>query len=137
MPRYKIKRSFEEEEEFQRQRHKRKADNQRQRNEIIKIRNNSNPTISHVHGTICSNHVINLSNKISGGSSTNVTTVCHQHAEYQSCYRSHNRKQPQLNINNTMSINNIVEYYIGSMDVFCTHCNVKHFAAEKISNMGN
>jgi len=36
-----------------------------------------------------------------------------------------------------MSINNIVEYYIGSMDVFCTLCNAKHFAAEKISNMGN
>ncbi|KYN28107.1 hypothetical protein ALC57_02481 [Trachymyrmex cornetzi] len=36
-----------------------------------------------------------------------------------------------------MSIDNISEYYIGSMDVTCIHCNAKHFTAEKISNKGN
>jgi len=39
-----------------------------------------------------------------------------------------------LNISNTILID---EYYIGSMDVSCVHCNAKHFAAEKISNKGN
>ncbi|KYN14600.1 ATP-dependent DNA helicase PIF1 [Trachymyrmex cornetzi] len=36
-----------------------------------------------------------------------------------------------------MLIDDINEYYIGSMDVSCIHCNAKHFAAEKISNKGN
>jgi len=53
MSRYKIKRFFEKEEEFQRQHRKRKADNQRQHNEIIKILINSNPTISHVRDSDC------------------------------------------------------------------------------------
>ena len=36
-----------------------------------------------------------------------------------------------------MPINDVTEYYIGSMDVHCIHCNAKHFAAEKVSNRGN
>jgi len=36
-----------------------------------------------------------------------------------------------------MLIDNINEYYIGSMDVSCIHCNAKHFEAEKVSNKGN
>ncbi|XP_070171021.1 uncharacterized protein [Polyergus mexicanus] len=34
-------------------------------------------------------------------------------------------------------MDNIEEYYIGSMDVYCVHCNARHFAAEKVSNKGN
>ena len=32
---------------------------------------------------------------------------------------------------------NIDEYYLGEMDVLCSHCNAKHFTAEKVFNKGN
>ncbi|KYM96549.1 ATP-dependent DNA helicase PIF1 [Cyphomyrmex costatus] len=137
MPRRKIQRSFEEEKEFQQQRRKRKADNQRQRNEIIRNLNNPRPITIDVQGTIHDNRIINISDEINGEFSTNITTAYYQQAEYQSYYRSRKRNKPYLNINSTISIKDLTEYYIGSMDVLCIHCNAKHFAAEKISNKGN
>ena len=32
---------------------------------------------------------------------------------------------------------NVDEYYLGKMDVLCSHCNAKHFTAEKVFNKGN
>ena len=32
---------------------------------------------------------------------------------------------------------NVDEYYLGEMDVLCSHCNAKHFTAEKVFNKGN
>ena len=29
------------------------------------------------------------------------------------------------------------EHYLGPMDVNCTHCNAKHFSAERVSNKGD
>lgn len=69
--------------------------------------------------------------------SVNNTLMNQRRTEYQvQVYRSRQRKQPLLNIN-TIALKDVVEYYIGSMDVTCIHCNAKHFAAEKISNKGN
>jgi len=125
---------------------KKKSDNQRKRNETIKalIRNNNvqlkpntRPSIvSCVNNTMHSSCKINLSNEINGESSVNVTTICHQ-LVYQSNYRARKKGQPYLNINNSLSINDTVEYYIGSMDVLCIHCNAKHFPAENVSNKRN
>lgn len=57
--------------------------------------------------------------------------------EYHTRYRLQ-KKQPLLDINNMTMLNNIVECYINiSMDIFCIHCNAKHFAAEKIINKTN
>jgi len=114
MPKRRVERTLEEEEEFQRRRLERKAENQRRRREIAKaISNNSN---------------IN---------STNVAPLYQNCAENQSRYRSRQKNQPRLINDNTLLISNVVEYYIGSMDVSCVHCNAKHFAAEKISNRGS
>ena len=32
---------------------------------------------------------------------------------------------------------NIDEYYLVEIDVLCSHCNAKHFTAEKVFNKGN
>jgi len=78
-----------------------------------------------------------LNEDIIGENLTNIIPVRQQrHADYQSHYRSRRRQLHHLDINR-MLIDDINEYYIGSMDVSCTHCNAKHFAAEKISNKGN
>jgi len=76
-----------------------------------------------------------LDEEIIGQSFRNIISVCQQRfAECQSRYRSRQKNQLCLTNDNTLLINNVVEYYIGSMDIICVHCNAKHFAAEKISN---
>jgi len=67
----------------------------------------------------------------------NTLLLNRKHVECQYRYLSRIKNQPRLNINNATLINEINEYYIGSMDVSCIHCNANHFAAEKISNKGN
>jgi len=87
--------------------------------------------------SIPNNRIIELNEDIIGENLTNIIPVCqHRHADYQSHYRSRRRQLHHLDINK-MLIDDINEYYIGSMDVSCIHCNAKHFAAEKISNKGN
>jgi len=158
MPRRKIQLTLEEEEEFHRRRREKKAEHQRRYHQIAKIANNL-PTTScgrnyvvdktihnnhiiehqfiHTSGTISNNRVIELDDEIIGESITNTTPIHQQsHTNYQSHYRSRRRQLHRLNINR-MLIDNINEYYIGSMDVSCIHCNAKHFEAEKVSNKGN
>jgi len=145
MPKRKVKRSVEEEEQFRQQRLERNAENQRRRRQNAKtIITNivSSKTIDQrnhgicITGNIHDKRIIELNNEIVGENSTNIIPLYQQRAKYQSSYRSQ-KKQPRLNIDNTTLIGDIVEYYIGSMDVNCIHCNAKHFAAEKISNNGN
>jgi len=177
MPKRKIQRTLEEEEEFQRQRRERKAVNQHHRHQIAKISNNTLKSITYknnsicVAGTICGNRIKELNDNVEEHSSDNI--LLHQQVactsqtihdnrimesdeeiigqnsesiisiykqrfvENQSRYRSRQKNQPRLNISNTISVNDVTEYYIGPMDVYCVHCNAKHFAAEKISNKGN
>jgi len=112
-------------------------------NQIIEINNEIGESSSNVFlvhqqivctsDSIHDNRVIELNEQIIGESLTNISVRQQQHADYQSRYRSR-KKQYHLDINRIDDIN---EYYIGSMDVFYIHCNAKHFAAEKISNKGN
>lgn len=39
--------------------------------------------------------------------------------------------------NNDDYLNNILEHYLGPMNVLCVHCEAKHFKSEKVSNKGN
>jgi len=144
MPRRKIQLTLEEEEEFHRRRREKKAEHQRRYHQNAKIANNF-PTTScgrndvvdktihnnhiiehqfiHTSGTISNNRVIELDDEIIGESITNTTPIHQQsHTIYQSHYRSRRRQLHRLNINR-MLIDNINEYYIGSMDVSCIHCN--------------
>jgi len=93
-----------------------------------------NTSIVCTSDSIHDNRVIELIEQIIGESLTNISVRQQWHADYQSRYRSRKRQLYCLDINRIDDIN---EYYIGSMDVFCIHCNAKHFAAEKISNKGN
>lgn len=78
-----------------------------------------------------------MSNDTVGENSVNTRPLYQQHTEYQSHYRSQKKDHPCLNINSTTLIDEVIEYYIGSMNVSCVHCNAKHFPAEKISNKGD
>lgn len=154
MPRRRIKRTLEEEEEFQQWRREKRNENQRRRRQIekennitkmincrnrviefnneareenINFANDNNPQTNNPNIELNNCNVANCSNNL---------LINQQHMEYQVRYRSRIKKQPLLNINNT-TLKNVVEYYIGSMDVICIHCNAKYFAAEKISNKGN
>jgi len=177
MPRRKIERTLEEQEEFQQRRREKRAEYQRHR-QIIKLTNNISKKSNFrnyaidIAGTIYNKQIIELNDeigenslnvplihqqiictsdsipnnriielnedmKIIGENLTNIIPVCQQHhADYQSYYRSQRRQLHHLDINRIL-IDDINEYYIGSMDISCTHCNAKHFAAEKISNKGN
>jgi len=113
-------------------------------NQIIEINNEigeSSSNVPLVHqqivctsDSIHDNRIIELNEQIIGESLTNISVRQQRHADYQSRYRSRKKQLYRLDINRIDDIN---EYYIGSMDVFCIHCNAKHFAAEKISNKGN
>jgi len=165
MPKRKVQRTLEEEKEFHRQSCERKAENQCLRRQISKTIANklkttkkinntiiyvtdkieeSSSTSAHqvitVTGVIHDNREIKINNDIIENNSTiskqdSISTTVLR-AEYQSRYRSRKKNQTHLNIN-SMSIDNVAEFYIGSMNVSCVHCNAKHFAAEKISNKGN
>jgi len=166
MPKRKVQRTLEEEKEFHRQRCERKAENQRRRRQITKTIANTSKTTKKVNNTIIyvtdkieenpstsahqvitvtgvihdnrvikvNNDIIEINSTISKQDSISTTVL---RAEYQSQYRSRKKNQTRLNINSMMSIDNVAEFYIGSMNVSCVHCNAKHFAAEKISNKGN
>lgn len=118
MPRHKINRSIEEEIEFQRRRRERQAENQRRRQQITKVATSSSHNLSKIQ------------------TEQNILLLKRKYAEKQSRYRSRIKNQPRLNINDTTLLNEIIEYYIGPMNVSCIHCNAKHFAAEKIVNKG-
>lgn len=101
--------------------------NNEAREENINFANGNNPQTNNPNIELNNCNVANCSNNL---------LINQQHMEYQVRYRSRIKKQPLLNINST-TLKNVVEYYIGSMDVTCIHCNAKYFAAEKISNKGN
>jgi len=90
-------------------------------------------------GRIRNDRVIEVNEEIIEEGSANIIPIYQQnYAEYLSHYRSQKKQQqPRLNISNTILIDDINEYYIGSMDVSCVHCNAKHFAGEKIFNKEN
>jgi len=140
MPRRKINRTLEEEKIFKKQRLERNMENQRHRRQIMKTSSNVilpktiNQTIQNISGTIRNDRIIELNNDIIVENSISLN---HQRAEYQFNFKSRRRQQHCLNISSTTSINEIVENYIGPMDVFCTYCHAKHFTAEKIFNKGN
>lgn len=144
MPRRKKQHTLEEEEEFQQQQRKRNAENQHRRHHnATKIKNiqksiNYRNHITCVTGTIHHNRVIELDKEITGESSRNTVPICQKNfIEYQSHYRLRKKNLHPVNYSSTMSVNDVIEYYIGAMDVNCIHCNAKHFAAEKVSNRGN
>jgi hypothetical protein len=134
MPRRKINRTLEEEEEFQQRRRERNMENQRRRQKTIK----QTPYSVCMTGTytIHNTHVIELNNETIGENSRNNLSL-DQHAGYRFNFKSRRKQQLCLNISNATSINEIVEYYIGPMEVSCIHCHAKHFTVEKISNKGN
>jgi len=96
-----------------------------------------NQTIHNISGTIHNDRIIELNNDIIVENSANTTPLNQQRTEYQFYFKSRRKQQHCLNISSTTSINEIVENYIGPMDVFCTYCHAKHFTAEKIFNKGN
>lgn len=150
MSRRRIQRTAEEEEEFQQRCREKRNENQRRRRQIEK-------EINTIKTNIFRNHIIELNNEVEeehiAASSNdnyniefrnqnvenflNIVTRKQRRAEKQINYRSRKRQQPLININSTNALKNVIEYYIGSMDVICIHCNAKHFAAEKIHNKGN
>lgn len=65
-----------------------------------------------------------------------VTSTLQSSVEYQTRYRLRQKKQPRLNNISTLSLTDVIEFYIGPVDVYCIYCNAKHFAAEKVSNRG-
>lgn len=134
MPRRKINRTLEEEEQFQQQRLERKRENQRRRHEIAQTA--TIQTTVCMTGTIYNNSTIELNNDIVGENSANNILLNQQCIEYQLHFRSRRIRHSCLNVSSTTPINEIVEYYIGSMDIVCSHCNAKHFVAEKVSNKG-
>lgn len=137
MPIRKINRTLEEEEVFQQRRLERNMENQRRRRQTTTEITNQITCNIYMTGTIHNNRIIELNNEIIGENSVNNTPLDRQRTEYQFHFKSRRKQQSYLNINSAMSINEIVEYYIGSMDVHCIHCNAKHFTAEKVSNKGN
>jgi len=96
-----------------------------------------NQTIHNISGTIHNNRIIELNNNIIVENSANTIPLNQQRAEYQFYFKSRRKQQHCLNVSSTTSINEIVENYIGPMDVFCIYCHAKHFTAEKIFNKGN
>ena len=102
-------------------------------NKLVKNSSNiSNQQIICIVGTSNNNRtVIEMDGEIEENSSIVIPV------ERQTRYRSRQKKQPRLNNINTISLNDVTEYYIGPMDVYCIHCNAKHFITEKISNKGH
>jgi len=54
-----------------------------------------------------------------------VRSTLQSSVEYQTRYRLRQKKQPRLNNISTISLTDVIEYYIGPMDVYCIHCNAK------------
>jgi len=116
-------------------------ENQRHRRQAVKtsftnviLPKTVNQTIHSIFGTIHNDRIIELNNDIIVENSANTILLNQQSAEYQFYFKSRRKQQHCLNISSTTSINEIVENYIGPMDVFCTYCHPKHFTAKKIFN---
>jgi len=43
----------------------------------------------------------------------------------------------EINTSHITQLRNVVEHYIGEMNVCCEHCGAKHFKSEKVANKGN
>ena len=56
--------------------------------------------------------------------------------EFQNRRRERNVKNRRF-LEQNSNVHEYTTYYLGEMDVLCSHCNVKHFTAEKVFNKGN
>jgi len=42
-----------------------------------------------------------------------------------------------INTSEIIQLRNVVEHYIGEMNIYCEHCGAKHFKSEKVANKEN
>ena len=51
--------------------------------------------------------------------------------------RALNKGYIDVNTSHIIQLENVVEHYIGEMNLCCEHCGAKHFNGEKVANKGN
>jgi len=53
--------------------------------------------------------------------------------------KSRTLRKGYMNINTSeiIQLRNVVEHYIGEMNIYCEHCGAKHFKSEKVANKEN
>lgn len=122
MPRRKIQRSPEEEEEYQRMRWERNSENQRLRRQKLKNKNISGCS-ENLAGAIrvdslSQSEVLHVNNKDSSSFSRGERT---KHYEA--------RQKGLFNVDTFIDSesNTISENYLGEINELCIHCNTKHF----------
>lgn len=143
MPRKKISRSPEEENECNKRCREKNIEYQRRHREKIKNMklNKSDSNIQNTEIAAPSQQLV--SDRLEE-ENDNIRRRREKNAAYQRKHReiAKNMKQgpSQKIIENAQfhgRIEDSVEHYLGSMNTLCVHCGAKHFADEKVANKGN